>query len=56
VCVCVCALRLTEIKDRTSQITEDIRHLDQDSEAAQGSDSLLFFFFSNIYRIFNCST
>ncbi|XP_072234889.1 intraflagellar transport protein 74 homolog [Leuresthes tenuis] len=28
--------QLTEIKDRTSQITEDIRHLDQDSEAAQG--------------------
>ncbi|KAM9712522.1 intraflagellar transport protein 74 homolog isoform 1-T3 [Menidia menidia] len=28
--------QLTEIKSRTRQITEDIRHLDQDSEAAQG--------------------
>ncbi|KAM4533942.1 intraflagellar transport protein 74 homolog isoform 1-T1 [Odontesthes bonariensis] len=28
--------QVTEIKDRTSQISEEIRHLDQDSEAAQG--------------------
>lgn len=41
-CVCknmciLCVLRLTEIRDRTRQITEEIRHLEQDSEAAQGN-------------------
>uniref|UniRef100_A0AAQ5ZPW3 IF rod domain-containing protein n=1 Tax=Amphiprion ocellaris TaxID=80972 RepID=A0AAQ5ZPW3_AMPOC len=32
--------RLTEIRDRTGQITEEIRHLEQDSEAAQGKNLL----------------
>uniref|UniRef100_A0A3Q1FJW7 Intraflagellar transport 74 n=1 Tax=Acanthochromis polyacanthus TaxID=80966 RepID=A0A3Q1FJW7_9TELE len=31
--------QLTEIRDRTGQITEEIRHLEQDSEAAQGKQS-----------------
>uniref|UniRef100_A0AAQ5Z954 IF rod domain-containing protein n=1 Tax=Amphiprion ocellaris TaxID=80972 RepID=A0AAQ5Z954_AMPOC len=32
--------QLTEIRDRTGQITEEIRHLEQDSEAAQGKNLL----------------
>lgn len=35
-CACVRVCRITEIRNRTTQITEDIRQLEQDSEDAQG--------------------
>lgn len=35
--MCVC--RITEIRNRTGQITEEIRQLEQDSEDAQGKSN-----------------
>uniref|UniRef100_G3N7I2 Intraflagellar transport 74 homolog n=1 Tax=Gasterosteus aculeatus aculeatus TaxID=481459 RepID=G3N7I2_GASAC len=44
---CFCVLRLTEIRDRMGQITEDIRQLEQDSEDAQGNGVFLIHAFKS---------
>lgn len=35
-CVLTCAVRLAEIRERTRQTVEEIQHLEENSEAAQG--------------------